>query len=109
MTSEHDRPARALVIALGVAGVVVSWAYFLSSTAEHGFVASWMGAFTSHPFSQGLHWDLVFSDLVIITIAVLERERIGWRFVVGTIAAGIVLGVCAAIPVYWIGARRASR
>ena len=102
------RRAELLVITLGVLGVLVSYAFFARSTAEHGFVESWVGAFDAHLFSRGLQWDLVFSDLGIITIAWLERGRIGTRAAWLTTFMGVVLGVCAAIPTYWIARRRAD-
>ena len=88
---------------LALLGVLVSYAYFVPSTLEHGFLGSWAGAFRSHPFSVGLHWDLVFSDLIVISIAVFDRERIGRRYMLATIAMGCTLGACAALGVYWLG------
>ena len=109
----HETPTthtseRAWVIALGVIGVLVSWAYFIPATLEYGFFESWAAAFASHPHSVGLHWDLVLSLVIVISIALLDRRRLGTKYVVGTIAMGCVLGVCAALPVYWIGLRRSS-
>lgn len=98
-----------VVIALGLIGVVISWFYFVPTTLENGYFASWAAAFSSHPFSLGLHWDLVFSDAAIMAIAIIERKRIGTPYMVGTIVMGLTLGVCAAIPTYWIGSRRASQ
>ena len=100
----HD----AVVAGLGLIGVVVSWAYFVPSTLEHGFLESWAAAFTSHPFSQGLHWDLVMSDAAILTIAFVDRKKIGNGALLLTILMGVVFGVCAAIPAYWIARRRAE-
>ena len=97
------------VVLLGLAGVLISYAYFIPSTLEYGFLESWAAAFASHPHSLGLHWDLIFSDLIVISLAVIERERIGTRSMLGTIAMGLTLGVCAAIPVYWLGLRAARR
>ena len=105
---EHNVNVQSVfVVSLGVLGVVVSWAYFVPSTLTYGFVESWVAAFNSHPFSVGLHWDLVFTDLIVFAIAVFDRERLGTRVVIATIAMGCTLGVCAALPVYWLGLQRA--
>lgn len=98
-----------IVAGLGALGVLVSWTYFVASTSTHGFVDSWIAAFTGHPFSAGLHWDLVFSLLIVCALAVFDRRRLGGRFVVATLVMGCILGVCAALAVYWIGLQRARQ
>ncbi len=109
--SNANAPNRAqdvLIAGLGLIGVLISWVYFTHSTFEYGYVESWVAAFQSHPFSVGLHWDLVLSDVIILTIAFLERERLGTRAFLLMLPMCFVFGVCAAIPTYWIARRRAD-
>jgi len=94
------------IITLGALGVITSWALFVPSAIDRGFIASWVAAFTADPFGLGLHLDLVFSAALMVTIAALDRDRLGPRYAIGTVVMACVFGVCAAIAVYWIGLRR---
>ncbi len=95
-----------LIIILAALGVIVSWAYFIPGVLELGFIGGWQSAFTSPAFSVGLHWDLIFSDLIVFAMAFADRDRLGKGYLVGTIAMGLTLGVCAALAVYAVGCRR---
>lgn len=94
------------IIILAALGVVVSWAYFVPATFELGFIGGWRSAFTSPAFSVGLHWDLIFTDLIVFAMAFADRDRLGRGYLVGTVAMGLTLGVCAALAVYAVGCRR---
>ncbi len=95
------------IVGLGALGVIISFAYFIPSTLELGFVGAWASAFVeSSAFSVGLHWDLIFSDLIVIAMAIFDRERLGKRYMFGTVAMGLSLGVCAALAVYALGCHR---
>lgn len=94
------------IIILAAVGVIVSWAYFIPSALELGYIGGWRSAFTSPAFSVGLHWDLVFCDLIVFAMAFADRDRLGKGYLVGTIAMGLTLGVCAALAVYAVGSRR---
>lgn len=94
------------IIILAVLGVIVSWAYFIPTCLDLGFIGGWQSAFTSAAFSVGLHWDLIFSDLIVFALAIADRDRLGKGYLFGTIAMGLTLGVCAALAVYAVGCRR---
>jgi hypothetical protein len=96
----------AVISILAALGVIVSWAHFIPGTLELGFLGGWRSAFLSPAFSVGLHWDLIFSDLIVFAMAIADRDRLGRRYLAGTIAMGLTLGVCAALAVYAVGCRR---
>ena len=94
---------RICILILALLGVIVSWVYFVPITLEVGFLEAWASAFQSSPFSIGLHWDLIFTDLIVFTMAIARRRELGRGYVVGTMVMGLTLGVCAALATYWFG------
>ncbi len=99
---------RTIIVILAVLGVVVSWVYFVPITLELGLIEAWASAFRSSAFSVGLHWDLIFTDLIVFAMAVVQRRRLGTGYLAGTIFMGLTLGVCAALGTYWFGLTRNS-
>lgn len=95
--------SKLVVGALGVLGVIASYWKFLQWIDIHGLhlIEPWREAMTSSLFSAGLHWDLFFSLGIILTMAITDRRRLGLGWTAAVVFAGCVLGVCAAMAVYW--------
>lgn len=105
-TALEPRQASGIYVALAVLGVLVSFAYFIPATLELGFLGAWASAFSAPPFSVGLTWDLIFTDLIVFALAFADRQRIGRNGLAGTIIMGLTFGVCAALAVYAVASRR---
>lgn len=81
--------ARALVVLCGLAGWVVSYAYFHGwLRANHwAYFEGWRSAFTGSAFGTGLLMDLVFVTFFVVLLAWDDRRRLGTKWVVAIVCA----------------------
>ena len=85
--------------ALCIPGVALPCSAFLPWLAEHGLAPS---AFIAELFSTRIGaffgWDVIVSAIVLLTFAVFEARRLGWRVVGMTAAAVFLVGVSLGLP-----------
>ncbi len=83
---------------LGVLGVVVSWMEFARWTSRNGpnVIDGWIEAFTASLWANGLLYDLVTCTVMVVTVAVWDRRRLGTGWVlavIGTTLLALSLGL----------------
>lgn len=105
----HVKGARALVVALGVAGWLGSYAYFGRYLVAHDWdmLGGWAAAFTANDWATGLLFDLVLVTFMMITLAWEGRKRLGGRWAVA-IVASLSLSVSISLALYLIASWRAE-
>jgi hypothetical protein len=101
--------ARWVVVALGVAGWLVSYAYFGRYLLANGWdmLGGWAAAFTANDWAMGLLMDLVLVTAMMIGLAVEGRKRIGSAWAVAVVAS-LSLSVSASLAVYLVALWRAA-
>lgn len=89
---------------LGVAGWIGSWVFFAMWLVENdwGFVRGWVAAFTTCDFSTGLHLDLLVVSLMLVVLALFDRDTLGrgWTFAV---IASLAISVSMSLAFYVVG------
>lgn len=98
---KHGR-STALIAFFGIAGLVVSWGLFATFFMEHGpdMVKFWYEATWGVGGIAGLTWDLIFSALILSTIAIRDRDELGTNGMLGVIFMTTVLGLCGGLALY---------
>lgn len=93
----------AAIVALGILGWLVSYAFFGVWLLDSGgdFFGGWAGAFTTHTFGTGLLSDLVAVTGMMVVVAIAERRRIGTPWAVAMVAS-LSLSVSVSLAIYLV-------
>jgi hypothetical protein len=90
-----------LILAVGGAGLLISWVIFFDWIAAHGASLASGGAFWSVALTQqgisGLTWDLIASGVITCAFAWRRRASLGGRGVALVICLTWTLGVCVGL------------
>jgi hypothetical protein len=97
------------VVALGVAGLVVSWLFFARWIGAHGLDAGrfWSQALWSGE-SAGLVWDLVASAGIVTALSIRWRRALGGAGIVAVLLTTWILGVCGGLALLVVLAKPRS-
>ncbi|HJL15565.1 MAG TPA: DUF2834 domain-containing protein [Sandaracinaceae bacterium LLY-WYZ-13_1] len=100
-TKPPSRRAARVSAALGVAGLVVSWAFFGAWGLAHGpeLGRFWTLALATGD-SAGLVWDLVFSAGIVTALTLARRRAWGPGRVAAVLLTTWILGVCGGLGLY---------
>ena len=98
---------RNATLALGVAGWLVSYAYFGRYLLQHDWdmLGGWAAAFGANDWATGLLMDLVLVTGMMIALALEGRKRFG-RGWTAAIIASLSLSVSASLALYLIACWR---
>ena len=101
--------SRWIVLALGVAGWLVSYAFFGRYLLAHDgdMLGGWAAAFTANDWASGLLWDLVSVTAMMIALAAEGRRRIGNAWAVAVVAS-LSLSVSASLAIYLVALWRSA-
>lgn len=94
---------RASIVALGVAGWVISYGYFGKYLVAHDWdmLGGWAAAFSANDWATGLLMDLVLVTFMVIALALDSRKRIGGWWTAAIIGS-LSLSVSVALALYLI-------
>ena len=100
---------RWIVVALGVAGWLASYAFFGRYLLAHDWdmLGGWAAAFSANDWASGLLWDLVSVTAMMIALAVEGRKRIGNAWAAAVVAS-LSLSVSASLAIYLVALWRAE-
>ncbi len=100
---------RVAVVALGVAGWLVSYAYFGRYLLAHDWdmLGGWAAAFTANDWATGLLLDLVLITGMMLALAFEGRERFG-RAWAAAIVASLSLSVSMSLALYVVATWRTA-
>ncbi len=92
-----------IILILGILGWLLSYFLFTKWLIANGwdFFGGWHEAFTSSDFATGLLLDLVVVTIMMIVIALWERERLGVKWTTAIIAS-LALSVSVSLALYLI-------
>jgi hypothetical protein len=99
MTLKLSNTAVALITTFALAGLVISWAFFIQWGRVNGldFVGFWTHALTSEVAATGLSWDLTASALIVTVLTITQRDRLGTPRLIGVLLCTWTLGVCVGL------------
>ena len=95
-------PVKVSVIALGVAGLVISWVFFADWMIANPIdVVAFLKAAFRNGAAAGLATDLTFCGFIVTVLSLYRRKELGWPRVVSILLGTWILGVCVGLALFF--------